>query len=90
MVLYSTFNRALDREFGALGVSPEVRREIDAQRRMLGAGRTNDPQGREAIERSFVAGYRSILWIAVALAVASAASAAALIDETPRHRASSE
>jgi EmrB/QacA subfamily drug resistance transporter len=90
VVLYSTFNRALDGELGALGVTPEVRREIDAQRRMLGAGRTNDPQGREAIERAFVAGYRSILWIAVALAVASAASAAALIDETPRHRASSE
>ena len=91
VVLYSTFTRALDREFAALGVAPAVRAEIDAQRRMLGAARTTDPQGREAIERSFVAGYRSVLWIAVALALASAGTATALIDrDRQQHRPSSE
>ena len=45
VVLYAAFNRALDREFGALELPPAVRAEIDAQRRMLGAARTNDPQG---------------------------------------------
>ncbi len=91
VVLYSTFTRALDREFAALGVAPAVRAEIDAQRRMLGAARTTDPRGREAIERSFVAGYRSVLWIAVALALASAGTATALIDrDRQQHRPSAE
>jgi predicted MFS family arabinose efflux permease len=86
VVLYSTFDRALDREWRSLPVAPEVRAAIDAQRRKLGAAETNDPQGRQAIERSFVAGYRSVLWIAAALAVAAAGTAAALIDREGRGR----
>jgi EmrB/QacA subfamily drug resistance transporter len=80
VVLYSTFDRALDRELRTQPIAPEARSAIDAQRHKLGAAETNDAQGREAIERSFVAGYRAVLWIAAALAVASAGTAAALID----------
>jgi MFS family permease len=86
VVLYAGFNRALDRQLSTLDVPPIVRAEIDAQRRSLGAAQTTDPRGREAIRRSFVAGYRYVLWIAVALAVASSASAAALISSgSERH-----
>ena len=74
------FNRALDRELGSIGLPAGVRAQIDEQRSKLGAAETDDPTGRQAIERSFVAGYRSVVWIAVALAVASAVTAAALID----------
>ena len=80
VVLYSTFDRALDRELRSLPLAPEIRASIDAQRRKLGAAETNDPQGRQAIERSFVTGYRSVLWIAAALALAAAGTAVALID----------
>jgi EmrB/QacA subfamily drug resistance transporter len=80
LVLYTGFNRALDRELSALKVPPQIRAEIDAQRRNLGAADTSDPRGRDAIRRSFVAGYRQVVWVAVALAVASSISAAALID----------
>ena len=80
VVLYAAFNRALDRELSALNLPPAIRAEIDAQRRNLGAAETTDSKGREAIQRSFVTGYRYVLWIAVALAVASSASAAALIE----------
>ena len=80
VILYAAFNRALDRELSALNLPPAIRAGIDAQRRNLGAAETNDPRGREAIQRSFVTGYRYVLWIAVALAVASSASAAALIN----------
>jgi EmrB/QacA subfamily drug resistance transporter len=79
-VLYAAFNRALDRQLSALNLPPVIRAEIDAQRRNLGAAETSDSQGREAIRKSFVTGYRYVLWIAVVLAVASSASAAALID----------
>jgi len=80
VVLYAGFNRALDRELDALNLPPAIRAEIDAQRRNLGAAETTDIKGREAIQRSFVAGYRYVLWIAVALAVASSATAAVLIE----------
>jgi EmrB/QacA subfamily drug resistance transporter len=84
VVLFAGFNRALDREFVARNVAPATRVEIDAQRRSLGAAETADPAGRLAVRSAFVAGYRYVLWIAVALAVASAASAAVLIEELPR------
>ena len=88
VVLYATFNRALDRELAALNLPPAVRAEIDEQRPRLGAATTTDDAGRAAVERSFVAGYRYVVWIAVALAIASAASAAALIDRDQPRRAS--
>jgi EmrB/QacA subfamily drug resistance transporter len=80
VVLYAGFNRALDRELDALNVLPAIRAEIDTQRRKLGAAETTDIKGREAIQRSFVTGYRYVLWIAVALAVASSATAVVLIE----------
>jgi EmrB/QacA subfamily drug resistance transporter len=79
-VLYAAFNRALDRQLSALNPPPAIRAEIDAQRRNLGAAETTDIKGREAIQRSFVTGYRHVVWIAVVLAIASSASAAAFID----------
>ena len=86
VVLYAGFNRALDRQLSALNLPPAIRAEIDAQRRNLGAAETADTKGREAIQRSFVTGYRYVLWIAVALAIASSASAAALIDRDRQRR----
>ena len=80
VVLYTGFNRSLDRELSALNLPRAVRAEIDAQRRKLGAIETTESQTREAIQRSFVTGYRHVLWIAVALAVASSATAAGLIE----------
>jgi EmrB/QacA subfamily drug resistance transporter len=80
VVLYAGFDRALDRELSALHVPPAIRAEIDAQRRKLGAAETTDSRGREALQRSFITGYRDVLWIAVALALASSVSAAVLIE----------
>ena len=86
VVLSTAFNRALDRQLSALNLPPAIRAEIDAQRRNLGAADTTDRKGREAIQRSFVTGYRYVLWIAAMLAVASSASAAALIDVDGQRR----
>ncbi|MDX7140884.1 hypothetical protein SJ263_23755, partial [Enterobacter hormaechei] len=85
VVLYTGFNRALDRELSALNLPPPVRAHIDAQRRHAGAAATDDSRARAAVQRSFVAGYRSVVWIAVLLAIASSASAAALIDRDRPH-----
>jgi EmrB/QacA subfamily drug resistance transporter len=83
VVLYAGFSRALDRELEALHVGAPARAEIVAQRRSLGAATTADAAGREAIRRAFVDGYRQVLWIAVALAIAGSVSAAALIRVDP-------
>jgi hypothetical protein len=79
-VLIGVFNRNLDRRLDALAVAPEVRQTIDAQRSKLAAVQTTNSKARKAVAESFIAGYRSVLWIAVALSVASSVSAALLID----------
>jgi EmrB/QacA subfamily drug resistance transporter len=80
VVLSTAFNRALDRQLTALNLPPGIRAQIDAQRPNLGAAETSDSNGREAIQRSFITGYRYVLWIAAVLAIASSISAAALIE----------
>jgi EmrB/QacA subfamily drug resistance transporter len=80
LVLYNVFNRALDQRLDALALPAATRHQIDAQRPNLAAAQTDDAGGRRAIQESFVAGYRSVLWIAAGLAVASSISAAVLID----------
>jgi len=77
LVLSSVFNRALDREARTLPV--EVRTQIDTQRSRLAAIAVNDANGRQAVNRSFITGYRAVVWTAALLAVASALSAAGLI-----------
>jgi EmrB/QacA subfamily drug resistance transporter len=79
-VLITVFNRHLDQRLNNLSVSPAMRQQIDSQRSKLAAIQTTTPAARRAIAESFVAGYRSLLWIAVALAIASSLSAALLIN----------
>ncbi len=74
------FNRALERQFTILNVEPDVRAGIDAQRRSLAAAHTTDEKGRQAVEQAFVSGYREISLIAALLAIASAATAALLVE----------
>ncbi len=81
VVLYAAFNRALDRELNALNLPAVSRAEIETQRQNLGAAETTDSRGRQAIQRSFVTGYRYVVWVAVALAIASSVSAATLISD---------
>jgi hypothetical protein len=73
-VLIGVFNRDLDRRLDRLSISSELRRQIDSQRSKVAAIQTTDSDVRKAIGESFVVGYRSILWIAVALSMASSLS----------------
>ena len=69
-------------------LSPAVRAEIEAQRSKLAAAVTTDARGRQAINEAFIAGYRTVLWVAAGLAIASSLSAAALIrtERQSEHR----
>jgi MFS family permease len=81
VVLSSIFSKALDQRLNDLGASPVTRAKVDAQRPRLAAIETDEPRLREAIDESFIEGYRVVLWIAAALAVASSVSGAALIGD---------
>jgi EmrB/QacA subfamily drug resistance transporter len=79
-VLVTVFNRHLDQNLSKLSIPRAVRQQIDSQRSKVAAIQTTNSAARLLIAESFVAGYRSVLWIAVALSAASSLSAAFLID----------
>ena len=65
--------------------TPEAREQIDSQRSKLAAIDTDCEPVRRTIQEAFVAGYRTVLWVAAGLAVASSLSAGVLIDSGKRH-----
>jgi EmrB/QacA subfamily drug resistance transporter len=77
LALSAVFNRSLDREIDAL--SPAARAELNSQRTKLAGAETSDPRERQVVQESFMAGYRLVAWISVALALASSLTAALLI-----------
>ena len=83
-LMTGVFQKVLDRELNILDVAPAVRAQVWAQRSKLAAAETEDARGRQAIDEAFVSGYRAVLWLAAALAVASSLSAAALISTEKR------
>jgi EmrB/QacA subfamily drug resistance transporter len=78
-LLSGVFQASLDRWLAGADVRPAVRARIESQRSRLAAIEVTDPDGRHAIQGSFVAGYRAVLGAAVALALASSLTAAVLI-----------
>jgi EmrB/QacA subfamily drug resistance transporter len=79
-MLNSVFQSALSRKFDALSLPPAVAADIEAQRSRLAAIEIKDVRAQQAVKESFVSGFRAIVGIAVALAVASSLSALALVS----------
>ena len=79
-LLNGVFQSSLDRRLETRGVAKAERARIDAQRSKLAGAETEDPRARAAIDQAFVDGYRSILWVAAGLSLASALSASMLIE----------
>lgn len=83
LVLSIAFNRSLDRALSSTPLPPAVRADVYAQRAQLAGARVSDPRARAAIDGAFIDGFRFVVWIAAALAGASAASAALLVRKPP-------
>src|SRR5581483_9658915 len=90
LVVAATFNAALDRSLAALPLPPPAREALDAQRsRLAGADVPADlddalrAAAQQAIDQSYVAGFRLAMLVAAGLALASAATAWLLIEDRP-------
>jgi hypothetical protein len=79
-VLYGTFNRALDHRLQALSLSPTELQHVNEQRPRLAAIESADSRVTQAVDESFMSGYKTILGLAVALALASALTARIALD----------
>jgi EmrB/QacA subfamily drug resistance transporter len=97
IVMLHSFNSQLDRNLPALAVAPEVKAVLDNQRSKL-AGvelpKNLDPSTRsllkQAVDESFVTGFRRVMAVAAGLALLSALSALFLIEGKARQKTSAE
>jgi hypothetical protein len=87
IVMMHTFNRELDRRLTTLPVTPEVKEALANQRNRLAAAelpQALDPAQaqslKQAIDESFVSGFRRVMAVAAVLALLSAVSAWLLIE----------
>jgi EmrB/QacA subfamily drug resistance transporter len=82
-VFSAAYGRRMEKGLDVLALPAEERRQVEAERGKLAAAATSDARVRKLIDESFVGAYGVVLWVAVGLSVASALSAAVLIDATP-------
>jgi EmrB/QacA subfamily drug resistance transporter len=87
IVMLHSFNSALDRRLQTLTVATEVKQQLDPQRTRLAAAeipKDLEPSQRtllkQAVDESFVAGFRRVAMVCCALALLSALSAWWLIE----------
>jgi predicted MFS family arabinose efflux permease len=84
LVFATAFDRRLERGLDGLGLPAAERLGVEAQRGKLAAARSEDVRVQRLIRESFVGAYGVVLRIAVGLSVASALSAAVLIEAKPK------
>jgi EmrB/QacA subfamily drug resistance transporter len=86
LVFATAFDRRLERGLDGLGLPAAERRGVEAERGKLAAATSEDVRVQQLIRESFVGAYSVVLWIAAGLSVASAISAAVLIEGRPEPR----
>jgi len=79
-LLSGVFQNSMQRRLDSLALAPRELAQIESQRSRLAAAETHDPRVRQAIDEAFVAGYRTVLWVAAGLALSSSLCAATLIE----------
>ena len=74
-VLVTAFTQHLGRGLDQVGVSVQQRDSVMSQRLRLAAIQTDDSRVKRAVDEAFVYGFHRIIWLAVALSLASAVCA---------------
>ncbi|MBV8846124.1 MAG: MFS transporter, partial [Bryobacterales bacterium] len=74
VLLSGVFQSTLEQRLSSFDVSPAIRSHIESQRSLLAAAEADDARGQRAIKEAFLAGFRSILWVATGLALLSSLS----------------
>lgn len=89
IIILFAFNHSLDVQLDMLDVSPAIEDELAVERFKLAAAEVPESADSTmalllstAIEESFLDGFRLIMWIAAAMAIASAGIAIFMIDES--------
>ena len=80
IVLLSSFDRHLSQDLDEMHISSETRLAIDAQRTRLAAMRV-PAEVRPSVDKSFVSGFRLVMWINAGLGLASAVTAWLMIRD---------
>jgi MFS family permease len=87
VLMFATFDANLDDRLATLELSPATRQQLEEERIKLGAAQAPESldavQGAtvdRAIDEAYVAGYRTVMLVAAAMSLASAVSAALLIE----------
>lgn len=85
--MFASFSNSLDNRLAALDLPPDAKRQLEAEKLELGAAEAPaslDAAPEAAVERAvdeaFVSGYRVVMLVAAATAVASAVGVALLIE----------
>jgi EmrB/QacA subfamily drug resistance transporter len=87
VLMFATFDANLDDSLATLELSPGARQQLEEEKIKLGAAEA--PEGLDAmlgatvdraIDEAYVAGYRTVMLVAAAMSLASAVSAALLIE----------
>lgn len=86
VIMFVTFDASLDASLARLNLPPEPRQQLEEQKVRLGAAQapegldaTQSASVERAIDEAFVSGYRVVMLVAVATALASSVSAALLL-----------
>ena len=87
VIMFISFTASLDARLNALDLPPGARQQLEEEKVKLGAAQAPDgldaaqsANVERAIDEAFVSGYRVVMLVAVAMALASALSAALLLE----------
>jgi MFS family permease len=87
VLMFAAFGANLDDRLETLELSPEARQQLEAEKVKLGAAEAPEGLGpsvsaivERAVDEAFVSAYRAVMLAAAAMALASAISAAVLIE----------
>jgi EmrB/QacA subfamily drug resistance transporter len=95
LLMFAVFSGSLDSRLASLDLPPEARQQLEQEKVKLGAAEAPEDVGAEldatverSIDEAFVSGYRTVMLVAAAMALASAISAVLLIEgKKPKERA---